>query len=187
MSFGGGDLDNSQRIEGGTDNTIIGNTGDRLRVEAAYSSSIFPASWDKKLRYDDMNASNGGVARNTSIATSATWTTIYSYSGSGYIGGLLINVDTFTGWEFRLVVDGDVIYSFVSEDLTTDTLYDVDDVTDSNTAFLGISKGAHDKFTWHPPLSVPMKYDATVVVQLRRPTAGAKRFQAGLIIIGKLT
>jgi hypothetical protein len=32
-----------------------------------------------------------------------------------------------------------------------------------------------------------MKYDATVVVQIRRPTAGAKRFQAGLIIIGKLT
>jgi hypothetical protein len=187
MTFSGGDLDNSTRLEGGTDGTKIGNTGDRLRVEAAYSSAIFPASWDKNLRYEDMNVSNGGIARGTSIPTSANWTTIYNYSGSGYLGGLLINVDTFLGWEFRLQIDSTTIFTFVSEDLTSDTIYDVDDVTDLNTAFLGISKGAHDKFTWHPPLSQPMKYDSNVTVQIRRPTAGAKKFQAGLILIGKLT
>jgi hypothetical protein len=35
---GGGDLDNSQRIEGATDGTMIGNVGDRLLVSANISS-----------------------------------------------------------------------------------------------------------------------------------------------------
>lgn len=34
---GGGDLDNSQRIEGGTDGTMIGNEGDRLKIAATIS------------------------------------------------------------------------------------------------------------------------------------------------------
>ena len=37
MSNSGGDLDNSQRIEGATDGTMIGNEGDRLKIAATIS------------------------------------------------------------------------------------------------------------------------------------------------------
>jgi hypothetical protein len=39
MSYGGGDLDNLKGIQGSTDGTAIGNTGDRLKVDASFSST----------------------------------------------------------------------------------------------------------------------------------------------------
>lgn len=176
------------KLMGADDVTPIGNVGDRLKVDVAMSSMTTTVpSWSKKLRYEDMNVLNGGVARGTNIATSANWTTTYTYSGSGYMAGFIINLETFTGWEIRLVIDGEVIFSFVDNDLAADTIYDVDDVTDQNQSALGISKGSHDRFVWHSPLSSPLYFAATGVVQIRRPTAGAKKFQAGLMVISKET
>lgn len=176
------------QIGGGTDGTLIGNTADRLRVEASFPSfTTTVPSWSSKLRYIDMNAAGGGVARGTSIPNSAAWTTLYSYSGSGFIGGFICNVETFaTGWEFRLIVDGDTIFQLLDTDLSGDAIYDVDDVTDVNQAFFGISKGSHDRFLWHPPMFSPLYFSTTVQVQLRRQ-AGAKKFQAGLIALSKET
>lgn len=176
------------RINGATNGTPIGNVGDRLKVDMQLSSqtSTVP-SWSKKLRYVDMNASNGGIARATSIATSANWTTVFSYSGSGFLAGFLVNVETFTGWEFRLVVDGDTILSMSDGDFSGDAVYDFDDITDVNQAILGLSKGSHDRFLFHPPMNSPIYYSTSVQVQIRRPTAGAKKFQAGLMILSKET
>ena len=172
------------KLRGNTDNTLIGNNGDRLKVDAAFTSATTTVpSWSKKLRYDDMNL----IARNTDIPTSATWSTIYSYTGSGFLAGFLINHETSTGWEFRLLVDGDTIFTLKIEDITNDSIYDLDDVADLNQAPLGLSKGSHDRFLWHSPLSSPLYYDTSVSVQIRRPTAGAKRFQAGLVILSKET
>ena len=41
MSGGGGDLNNSSAIEGGTDSTLIGNTGDSLNVESSANNLLF--------------------------------------------------------------------------------------------------------------------------------------------------
>jgi hypothetical protein len=173
-------------IKGDTDQTKIGNVGDRLKVDVAFTSPTTSVpSWSKKLRYEDMNASTGGIARGTNV-TGAAFTTLYSYNGTGYIAGILINVETFTDWEFRLEVDGDVIYSLTTTDLTTDTLYDVDDITDVNQAYLGLSKSSHDRFVWHSPLGSPLYYGSNVTVKLKK-TAGSKKFQAGLIILSKET
>ena len=72
MGMGGGDVDSSTTLQGGTDGTKIGNVSDALKVVTQPSSSVTTVpSWSKTLRYDDMNASNGGVARATSIPNSA--------------------------------------------------------------------------------------------------------------------
>lgn len=188
MSNSGGDLDNSIEISGGTDGTRIGNVGDGLKVVSQPSSATTTVpSWSSSLRYDDMNAGSGGVARGSSIPNSASWTTLYSYSGSGYVAGAIINVETFaTGWEFRLVIDGQQIFSLLDTDMAGDAIYDVDDVSDVNQAFLGLSKGSHDRFVWHSPMNAPVYYSASVSVQIRRQ-AGAKKFQAGLIVLSKET
>jgi hypothetical protein len=178
----------STQIVGSDGATIIGNSLDLLKVETKPASitSTTP-SWSKFLRYVDMNASNGGIARGTSIATSTTWHTIFNYSGSGFLAAFLINVETFTGWEFRLVVDSETIFTLSDNDMTSDSIYDLDDVTDSNQAFIGLSKGAHDRFIWHSPLSAPVYYSSNITIQIRRPTAPAKKFQAGLVILSKET
>lgn len=180
ISFSEGD---DIQIKGATDATLIGNVSDRLKVDASISVSSTLPAWTSALRYDDMSL----VARETSIPTSATWTTIYSYTGSGYLAGFLVTVETFAGWEFRLLVDSATIFSFIDTELTSDNVYDVDDPTDAVTSSLGIGKGAHDKFTWSAPLDIPMRYATSVQVQIRRPTAAAKKFKAGLAVLSKLT
>ena len=186
--MGGGDTDSSVTLQGGTDRPNIGNAGDSLQVVTQPSSATTTTpAWSNKLRYVDMNASNGGVARATSIPNSANWTTIFSYSGSGYVAGALVNVETFsTGWQFRLKIDGDIVFQILDTDLTGDAIYDLDDVADVNQAYLGLSKGSHDRFLWHAPLSSPVYYAASVVIDIRRQ-AGAKKFQAGLVILSKET
>lgn len=187
-SMGGGDTDSSVTLQGGTDGTKIGNVSDTLKVVTTPSSATTTTpSWSKKLRYVDMNVASGGVARATSIPNSASWTTIFSYSGSGYIAGALVNVETFsTGWEFRLTIDGDIVFQLLDTDITGDAIYDLDDVADVNEAYLGLSKGSHDRFLWHAPLSSPVYYATSVVIDIRRQ-AGAKKFQAGLMILSKET
>jgi len=75
----------------------------------------------------------------------------------------------------------------LDSDITGDTVYDFDDFTDVNQAYLGISKGSHDRFLFHSPMNSPIYYSSSVQVQIRRPTAGAKKFQAGLMILSKET
>jgi len=176
------------RLRGSTDNTLIGNVGDRLKVQAALASNTATVpSWSNTLRYDDMQTATGGVARETLIATGAGWTQVYLYGGSGFLAGLILNLEDFTGWEFRLLVDGYIIFSFKDSDIKNDKLYDVDDVTDANQASLGLSKSSHDRFVWHPPLSSPLYYSSSVSVQVRRPVENAKKFQSGLVILSKET
>lgn len=175
-------------VDGSEDGAKITATIDgskkRLDVSAQFSSlTTTVPSWSKKLRYDDMNATTGGVARGTNIS-GANFTTLYSYSGTGFLAGIIINVETFADWTFQLEVDGEVIFTFLASDLTGDSLYDVDDISDFNKAFLGVSKGAHDTFVWHPPLNAPMYYGSTVVVKLKK-AGGAKKFQAGLVVLSK--
>lgn len=181
-----GQIDKGMQIDGATDNTAIGNVGDRLKVDVAFSGTGFSNNtWTSTLSYDDMNVSNGGIARKASVATSTNWTTTYARSGSGNLGGIVLTLETFVGWEFRLVVDGTVVFSFVDTDITTDSLYDLDDPTFSSA--IGLSQGAHNKFIWHPPLNYPLRYSTSVTVQVRRPIANAKKFEAGLVILSKDT
>jgi len=174
------------KILGATTSTEIGNVGDSLKVSANISNNDFVKSWNKKLRYQDMNSSTNGIARNTSLS-GGTWTQIFQYAGSGFLSGMIINIETFaTGWSFRLTVDDEVLFTLPDGDLANDTLYDVDDVTDFNQGFLGISKGSHDRFIWHPPLFSPLYYGSSVKVEIKKD-GGAKKFQAGLIILSKET
>jgi hypothetical protein len=168
------------KIKGATDGTKIGNIGDRLKVDI--SSSLLSS----KLRYVDLNASSGGVSRGTTISPSA-WVNLFEYNGSGFVTGLLLNVETVgTGWVFSIVIDGETLFEISGEDLTGDASYDLDDVTDMNQAILGLSKGSHDRILWHPPLNMPIRYNTSIVVKVKR-TSGSKKFQAGLCILSKDT
>lgn len=162
-----------------------GSFGDPLGADA--SINVLGNTWNKTLRYVDMNASSGGVARGTSITT--TWQDIFSYSGSGYVAGWIVNTEIFTDWKIRFLVDGQEIFDsngLLFADVTNDAIYDLDDVTDVTQAFLGVSKGSHDRLVFSAPLNRPMLYKTSVEVKLAR-VSGSKKFQAGLIILSKET
>lgn len=187
MSYDPNLLDgNDTAIIGGSTGAVIGNVNDRLKVDSTFSiATTSIPSWSKKLRYIDMNVTSGGIARDTAIS-GGIWTQVFLYNGSGYIAGLLANVESFSDWEFRLTVDGEIIFHITALDITGDKRYDVDDNNDFNQTYLGISKGSHDRFVWHSPLNSPLYYASSVKFEVLK-VGSAKKWQAGLIILSKET
>lgn len=150
------------------------------------SSSV--QAWSTKLRYLNMDASNGGIAWGSAVGTTAT--TIFKYTGSGYIAGFLINTELFTDWIYSFLIDGIEIFptgGLLSNNITGDSLYDLDDVSPPNQDMIGISKGSHDRLVYTTPLAIPIRFDSVVEIKLHRGVAGTKKFQSGLIIMSKET
>jgi hypothetical protein len=185
-------------IIGGTDQTKIGNTGDRLKVDATISGTAITSksAWSPKLVYQDMNASTGGIARGTSITAAAGWTTIYNYAGSGQVISFLVNLDTTNDWYIRFTIDDTyeifTATGILGQDMTGDTIYDLDDSGKAADEGLGVSHGiflgSHNVFNWQGPLNTPIPYASRVKIQLMRaPAAATKKFNAGLIVLTKET
>lgn len=166
-------------------NIITFQNKNRLCVDTIASSAgaLIPAL-TSKLRYEDMNASTGGVARQTPI--DVTWTRIYEYIGSGLLHGLLVNIETKDSWSFRLVVDGEELFGangMLTSDMINDAIYDMDNAASEEYNNIGIHFGEHDKILWGFG-SVPLRFYNSVQAYLIR-IGGSKKFRAGLAVISK--
>lgn len=86
MSSSGGDLNNSIGIEGGSDSTIIGNTGDRLKVDAEISN-VTPIPVEIQ---SDLTAASGSTEH---VGGSATLSAVAypSVAGAKITGALFHN------------------------------------------------------------------------------------------------
>lgn len=177
-------------------NSILDSSGIR-RLAADAQVTIVPStgtvpSVDKKLRYVDMNTSSGGVARGSSI-TSSAYTTVFSYSGTGLLFSLLLNLEVKNNWDIRLIIDGEDIFpspGISTTDLTSDSVYDLDDAgspLSTNEGNFGLSLEEHDRFVWNCPNSFPIRYASSVKVQVKVISGASKKFNAGLIILSKET
>lgn len=96
-----------EKIVGGTDSTIIGNISDRLKVDTTLSSitGAVTASFSSKTRVDL-------VTTPVNLVT-GSYTSVYSYTGSGYLIGLSAEFNN-AAILFRLQVDGENIVTAVS-------------------------------------------------------------------------
>lgn len=182
-------VDGSPYIQGATDDTLVGNIGDRLKTTTVITASSVSA-FSSKLRYDDMNVSTGGVARGSTV-TDAAWTTVYSYTGSGVITGIGMNLQTANSdWLLRLLVDGTNEITGSGGILTSDidSVYGMT-VGPQNIVGIGIGLGVD---TGHLYLSIPISssltYTSSVSILLRRATAAqSKLFYGGIIVLTKET
>lgn len=163
----------------------------RLCVDTVSTSAgaLIP-TLTSKLRYLDMNASNGGVARGT-VVTNSAWVTVYSFTGSGIIHGWDVNIETKDSWQIRFVVDGEEVFGtngIYTADMVGDTLWDLDSQPENiieNYSGLGIHFGAHDKILWGFD-GIPMKFNSSAKIMIKRTTAApSKKFHAGLMVISK--
>jgi hypothetical protein len=139
-----------------------------------------------KYTYDDMNAANGGVARDTAVGT--TYVTIYNYSGSGYLFGFsvtlegnLVGADPFS---IQLTLDSVITFTLSTLDIGTAALYNF--LTDGDSNLLGVQVNSNT-FVFKAPAAGPLQYSSSVKVEIKKLTSGTKRFRAGLISLAKET
>jgi hypothetical protein len=170
------------KIKGATDNTDIGNVGDRLKVDAQISSAPGGIlSWDTNVRYEDMNSGAGGIARDTAVG--GTYVDIYNQTGSGFVMGYLVTLEgAFDIWDLRLSIDGDFIYEVNTKDLNDPSIYGFDKGgSDDLQTVLGFS--VHNTtIRWTPPLKNPISYNSSIRLEARYTKGGSKKFRAGLIV-----
>ena len=173
-------LDNQYaKLIGATDNIEIGNVGDRLKVEASFKSLDANC-----IAFLDMNASNGGVARDSNIGT--TFTNIFSYSGgAGTLFGFITTFETngLETWFVRIFADG-LHYPFfstnglLSGDLNGQNLYDLSDNSNDLPA-LGISRYRNRIIV---NLGEGIAFNSSIQIQTRN-SAGNRRWRAGFVKI----
>lgn len=128
------------------------------------------------FKYEDMNASVGGVARDTAILT--TFTNLYSVLGSGLFFGFLVTLETFADWTIRFTIDGNQNFFGTAgvpmTDITGGNLYNY---ADAGPLVLGLRRDSNTLFF---QLDYPVAYATSIVIQGK--TAGSKRFRAGFAI-----
>lgn len=93
---------NSTQLLGADGTTVIGNTGDRLKTDVSISSitGAVSTSFSSKTRVDMVTSAVN--------LTTGSYTTCYSYSGSGLLIGLSAEFNN-SAILFRLRVDGEDI------------------------------------------------------------------------------
>jgi hypothetical protein len=164
---GGGDLDNSQRIEGATDGTMIGNEGDRLKVTAI--PGVGAISISPKLR---------AVYSNTEQSiTGAAYVSFYSYSGTGYFWAFRVNMDQ-DGGQIQLTIDGNVIFT----NITSKQLSDLGMGNVIETFHHRAGAG-----TYYFYLPVPIAFSSSVTIAAKRDNNGSVKVQERIIYISQET
>jgi len=90
--------ENEHKVIGGTDNTTIGNTGDRLKVDASFSSGASPNLVKSGLRVEHSNTEI--------ILSNSVYTTIYEQtSEEGKLYAFFIEFST-DDLDIKLEIDG---------------------------------------------------------------------------------
>lgn len=176
-------LDNQYaKLVGATDNTEIGNVGDALKTNTLVN---FPTgqviAWNKFIKWFDMNATYGGVARDTVIGT--TFTNIFSFTGSGYLVGFNLTLEDKLKWYFSLVIDGENVFDtngISTDDLGSKVIYGWEpaDINDQqNTGFFF----RDETIRFESPLHA-IRFETSIVIKIKH-FVGGKKFRAGLICL----
>lgn len=175
------------KIKGGTDGTIIGNVGDRQKVDAVFSSppNTAPSYIGTKIRFDDMNASTGGVARDTTISSTVTYTRLYSYIGAGHLfaftvsfEGNLLGADPFN---IKLEIDGVTCFELNTLDIGTNTFWNLSSHGDEATMGLSVAKNTF-RFSQK---NGSLYCTSSLKIYIKKAAGGSKRFRGGMVYLTK--
>lgn len=152
----------------------------RLKTDTIFQPNVFPSFDVSNLYYEDMNAANGGIARDTTLPSS--FTTLYSYSGAGSLIGFLINFNRDDDIYIRLIVDGS--YPFFGTagifigDLSENDIYDIKDLDPQPALGLRL----HDNCLT-VELKYLIRYSSSVLIQAR--STSNRKFEAGFVSLIK--
>lgn len=167
------DNENSQiSIEGGTDSTVIGNVGDRLKVTGdAPSPADTPGcpTISTKVRFENDR---------TTTTLSSSYGTIFTYTGSGKFFGISVEFET-VNVEVKLTIDSEVIFT----DVLMDELKDNTGDKEFNTGIFYADVSGKKLVV---NLSeCPIAYDTDILLEARDP--GSKKMFGYLVVLSKET
>jgi hypothetical protein len=145
-----------------------------------------------------MNASTGGVARDTLI-TNAAWVKLYEYTGSGKVAAFQLNLEDEAKWQVRLVIDSNEIFETSGSgngvstiDMNSNSIYSLS--SDNHNKYSSLLSGFNitldhdDIFIFGGLLGKPIYFDTSVKIYAKRAAGEAsKKFRAGIIAIEKTT
>jgi hypothetical protein len=166
-------------VMGGTDNSRIGNVGDRYKVDSDTSAISY---FSKKVTYLDAT-----LARE-SVIPLTTWTSFYSYTGSGQLIGFLANLEGASGaegarWYIRMVIDG-TFYPFGTNGIL------ISDITDANLYNIGAIVGNFCAVEFngnafhYDVMTNPIRFSTSISLEVYR-ISSTKKFRAGLVVLIK--
>lgn len=157
---------------------VNGKIGLECISEVTNMVHSFPNFSGQKYYTEDMLA----IARNTSVTS--TFTTLYTYTGAGYLNSFVLTLETGdTDWFTRIVIDSSFYPLFGTTgvyhpDLKGAALYNLNNQTIGTQSTIAFS-GDTIYFT---PL-FPLRFTTGIQIQTRHLTG--KRFRAGMISLLK--
>ncbi len=159
------------KLRGTTDNTLIGNVGDRLKVETSVTGS---ANISSKFRVE--------FNQSTQTVTNPTLTTIFTYSGSGLLFGFYLDTSQ-DDTQIKLTVDSDVIFSGITVKSLKDAGMQVTSDAQLAQIFLAVTAGSNFAFM----SQYPIKYTSLVKIEATRSSAGSSDIRRTLVYLTKET
>ena len=173
--MGGGSnpsFNDDARILGDTDETRIGNVGDRLKVTniGGYGNlgATCPVASPKyRVKYSDVN-----------VNVPASYATMYTYSGTGLLWGFKLDFND-DDTEVRLEIDGEEIFEILIDDL--ENIFSGEEIK----RFCGIGAGESDRIEFCPPC--PIAFTSNVLIQARRTDGSDNTMNRHLVAISKVT
>ncbi len=141
-------------------------------------------SLSPNLRYEDLNASVGGIARGTGVG--GGFTNVYDVSGQGLFFGFILTLESaFDDWSIGLTIDSnDILGSggISTKDLEGSELYAYDKGSDDDLAH-HLSFNIHnDTIRFEGPMAYPISYATDIQIKIKFNLAGTKLFKAGLAL-----
>lgn len=94
------------RIRGATDNTLIGNVGDKLKVDAEISAVGQPSDAPGCPVFSSEIET---IFSETDLALTTSYVTRFTYSGSGKLIGYIAGLNS-TNFSFKLTIDSNVVF-----------------------------------------------------------------------------
>lgn len=166
----------TSKIAGGTDSTKIGNTADRLKVDAQITGVLSGASntISKKLRTD--------MLIQDMTFTNSIYITLYTYSGSGLFVGAQFIFDNDHA-QIKLTIDSDVIFDTDFHVLKTFDLSPSGPLTSG----LGGLFYATDGSTLNFIPTYPIPYSSLVKFECKSSDGGSHKHKQQLVVLTKET
>jgi len=165
------------QIKGATDGTLIGNTGDRLKVDSTITSvsSGTLATFSNKVVADITQTP-------IAISSAVTYTNIYTYSGTGKLIGFNLE---FNGVNVvvKLVIDGSTIFDGFDLSALNGFLVTADAQYRRQVGSGIVTQSS--SLDWS--LKAPIGFSTNVTISARLSGGTAKNFQQGIFYISKDT
>ena len=159
-----------QKLVGGTDGTLIGNSGDKLKVDANLSQGQLVPTITNKLRFRY-------VISDVSLPNTGAYQSIYSRSGTGLIFGFQLGFDN-AKVNIRLTIDGGQVFDISLDDIKK---FEFNDTTDGRMQMGGFLTAIGNVLDFSSRFAIP--YNSNILVEAASNDGASHKLKQYIVIL----